>query len=81
MYKCGDVDVRLALVKDNGKVVGTNVYFRVKLRGNYPTMKGDVVRVAPSIRLRQIDDVTEFSIAGSKYECALVGDGFSDAED
>ena len=32
-YKCGDFDVKLAIVKDNGKVVGTNVYFRVKLRG------------------------------------------------
>src|SRR5438552_2828941 len=67
MYKCGDVDVKLAIVKDTGKVVGRNVYFRVKLRGDYPTMKDGMVRVAPFIKFREIDDITEFAIAGAKY--------------
>jgi hypothetical protein len=45
-YKCGpDVDVRLAIVKDNGKVVGRNVWTKVKLRGDYPEMKKGRIRV------------------------------------
>jgi hypothetical protein len=81
MYKCGDVDIKLAIVKDSGKVVGRNIYFRIKLRGDYPTMKDGVVRVAPSIKFREIDDIVEFVIAGKKYKCVVIGDGFSDVED
>ena len=44
-------------------------------------MKDGVVRVAPSIKFREIDDITEFSIAGTKYKCVLIDEGFSDVED
>jgi hypothetical protein len=80
MYKCGDVDVKLAIVKDAGKPVGRNVYFKIKLRGDYPTARG-VTRVSPVIEFTEIDDIKSFSIAGKKYECKSVGDGYSDSED
>ena len=80
-YKCGDVDVRLAIVKDNGRPVGRNVYFRIKLRGDYPGADKGITRVRPEIKFAEIDDIREFSIAGKKYECTLVGEGFSDVED
>jgi hypothetical protein len=80
MYKCGDVDIKLAIVKKEGKPVGRNVYFRIRLRGDYPTAKG-VTRVRPVIEFTEIDDIKSFYIAGKKYECMLVGEGYSDSED
>jgi hypothetical protein len=80
VYRCGDVDIKLAIVKDNGRPVGRNVYFRIKLRGDYPTNRG-VTRVRPEIEFTEIDDIKRFSIAGKKYECKQVGAGWSDAED
>jgi hypothetical protein len=77
-YKCGDdTEVALAIAKDTGKVLGTNVWIKIRLRGEQP----DVKRVVGgTIVFREIDDVIAFYRNGKKIECKKYADGFSDPD-
>jgi hypothetical protein len=68
--ECGDdTEVALAIAKDTGKVLGTNVWIKIRLRGKQP----DVKRVVGgTIVFREIDDVIAFYRNGKKIECTTV---------
>jgi len=78
-YECGDdTEVALAIAKDTGKVLGTNVWIKIRLRGKQP----DVKRVVGgTIVFREIDDVIAFYRNGKKIECTRYSEGFSDHPD
>src|SRR5215471_15667538 len=77
-YECGDdTEVALAIAKDTGKVLGTNVWIKIRLRGKQP----DVKRVVGgTIVFREIDDVIAFYRNGKKIECIRYSEGFSDPD-
>jgi hypothetical protein len=44
-------------------------------------MRGGVTRVSTLIEFTEIDDIKSFYVAGKKYNCTLVDEGFSDPDD
>ena len=82
-YKCGDVEVALAIAKDSGKVLGRNVWFKVRLRGPAELAEGPppIHRVSGgTIVFREIDEPIAFYRNGKQYKCKLYDEGFSDPD-
>jgi hypothetical protein len=77
-YECGDdTEVALAIAKDTGKVLGTNVWIKIRLRGKQP----DVKRVVGgTVVFKEIDDAPALYRNGKKIECKKYADGFSDPD-
>jgi hypothetical protein len=82
-YKCGDVEVVLAIAKNAGNVLGRNVWFKVKLRG--PAELADQTPIhrvtGGTIVFREIDEPIAFYRNGKQYKCKLYDEGFSDPDD
>jgi hypothetical protein len=59
------------------KVLGTNVWIKVRLRGKQPDIKRVI---GGTLVFREIDDVIAFYRNGKKIECKKYADGFSDPD-
>ena len=77
-YTCGD-DTEIALVtaKNTGKVLGTNVWIKIRLRGKQPDIKHVT---GGTIAFREIDDVIAFDRNGKKIECTLSDEGYAEPD-
>jgi hypothetical protein len=77
-YTCGDdTEVALAIAKDQGKVLGENVWIKIRLRGKQPQVK----RVTGgTVVFEGIDQEPILYRNGVKIKCTKYGDGFSDPD-